>query len=661
MPGQPGALQMTYTASSGETNDVTLSTSGDQIVLTQRGQTPLVSMVGNCTGPTGSDPKVVSCSAAGVVQIVLTLGDGDDVLVNTSSWAMQASGEGGQDIMQGGGGNDQLEGGAGPDNVDGGSGNDLLYGATLQNPGAGVDSDQLAGGSGDDRILGSGGGDRIDGGPGADSLEGAGGADMLQGADGADSLIGGDGDDMEDGGLGDDALVGGAGNDTLVPGPGTPLGDADSLTGGADVDTVTYAARMTPVDVSKDAAANDGGLGERDDVGLDVERVSGGLASDTLHGGPGTDLLEGALGDDTLDGLDGDDTLRGDAGNDNLSGGVGADVVQGEGGDDTLNGGPGPDQLLGGPGRDAVAYSTEPDVSVRLHAGSAATGLPDDRDRIDQIENVRGGAQGDTVTGSTGANDLDGRSGEDYLDGLRGVDGLDGGRGADVVVARDGTSDQPVSCGRGRDLAIIDRNDRVVRRGSRRCERVDDGSQTKPRPGWVYVRPQRCGAEAVELGLVAMHRLVPLRYSILLPSGYRRRPAPTLDASDCPVRVTATPGRRRSASADVSGAAVTVDQSSGRRVATTLTVKPPRCVNGARSAALAAGERRVRFKTRRRPGRWRMAGNFSIGASLGTDWTTVEGCLSTITIVRRGRVKVFDRVKRRTVIVPAGQRYVARR
>ena len=108
----------------------------------------------------------------------------------------------------------------------------------------------------------------------------------------------------------------------LVPGPGPALADADSVSEGADFDTVSYAGRMTPVDVSKDGVANDGAVAEGDDVGFDVERISGGLVSDALRGGPGADVLEGAPGDDTLSG-------------------------------------PGPDRLLGGPGLDTVAYSYE--------------------------------------------------------------------------------------------------------------------------------------------------------------------------------------------------------------------------------------------------------------------------------------------------------------
>ena len=115
------------------------------------------------------------------------------------------------------------------------------------------------------------------------------------------------------------------------------------------------------------------------------------------------------------------------------------------------------------------------------------------------------------------------------------------------------------------------------------------------------------------------------------------------------------------ASADVSGGAATVDQTSGRTVTTELTVKRPACSAQARFQVAQIRDRRVRINSRRRRGRWKVRGEFSIGASFGTDWTTIDGCSETTTIVRRGRVKVFDRAKRRTVVVRAGHRYVARR
>jgi Ca2+-binding RTX toxin-like protein len=275
---------------------------------------------------------------------------------------------------------------------------------------------------------------------------------------------------------------------------------------------------------------------------------------------------------------------------------------------------------------------------------------------------ILGGTGNDTLTGGRGSDRVDGQEGEDYLDGGPGVDRLDAGSGADVLVARDQTRDEPVSCGLDQDLAIIDAHDRAVRRGRNRCEQVDEGRHTKPRPGWVYVHPRRCAASAkgVELGLAAMHRLVPLRYSILLASGFRRRPPFTLDAADCPVPLRAAVGRGRSASADVSGGAVAVGQTSGRRVATLLTVKRPTCGAGGRADAIPH-EPRVRVNTHRRRGNWRVKGEFSIAAAVGTDWTTLEGCSRTVTVVRAGRVHVYDRAKRRTVTVRAGHRYVARR
>lgn len=413
-------------------------------------------------------------------------------------------------------------------------------------------------------------------------------------------------------------ILGGPGNDQLQGGAGQDVFEGDEGTDG-----VSYGPRTAPITTSKDGVANDGEANEGDNIGSDVERITGGLANDSIGGGPDADILDGGPGDDML------------------------------------SGGPGADQLLGGPGRDAVVYTGPADVTVRLDMGLGGSAQPGDGDRIADVEDVDGGDERDTVTGSSADNALGGDRGEDYLDGRRGVDRLDGGGNADVVVARDGARDEPVSCGPGQDLAIVDRADRVARSGPNRCERVDDGSDTKPRRGWVYVHPQRC-ATAAQLGLPAMHRLVPLRYAVLLASGSRQRTAPTLDASECSIRVRATPGQGRTASADVSGTAVTVGQSSGRRVTTTLTVRRPRCAGRRRSPNALPPEARLRVATDRRRGRWRVKGKHSIAAAVGTDWVTLEGCSRTVTVVRRGRVQVFDRVKRRTVTVRAGHRYVAR-
>jgi Ca2+-binding RTX toxin-like protein len=689
--------RLDFFAGAGEANRVTFTSSGDRIVVTDPGATTM--RVGGTCMP-GADPQTVSCPAAGIGSLFVLADDQNDEVVNATSLGGELDGGPGDDRLTGGIGDERLDGADGADDLDGGGGADTLYGATLQAPDAGNFSDRLRGGPGNDQLFGSGGADDLDGGAGDDQLQAGSGSDMAVGGDGADSVVGGDGDDTEDGGSGDDAIGtevtlgvtgqpqdrgndvmrGGPGSDTLIPGAGPPFPDADAVSGGDGFDAVTYASRMTAVSVSKDAAADDGDAAERDDVGLDVEQIVGGAGSDTLRGGPGDDRVDGGPGDDNIDGLSGDDTLRGDAGpgagTDVVAGGPGDDVVDGDaGGDvvsgdagadtvdggadgDTLSGGTGPDHLVGGAGEDVASYAAATDATVRLDAGTGRSIQPGDSDRLDQVEDVSGGARRDTLTGAADANVLDGAAEEDYVDGRGGRDRLDGGASADVVASRDGARDEPVACGPGRDLAIVDPRDPVVRTGPQRCEQVDNGTRRTPHAGQVYVGAPRCAASSggAEFGPSTMHRLVPLRYAVMLASGFRGRRPPSIDAGDCNVRLTAMTGRARSASAEISGDAVWIDQTAARSPATMLTVKPPSCP---KLASAPRHEPQVRVNVRRR-GRWRVRGRYSIGASYGTDWTTVDGCSRTTTIVRRGRVRVYDRIKRRTITVGAGHRYVAR-
>lgn len=57
----------------------------------------------------------------------------------------------------------------------------------------------------------------------------------------------------------------------------------------------------------------------------------------------------------------------------------------------------------------------------------------------------------------------------------------------------------------------------------------------------------------------------------------------------------------------------------------------------------------------------RTDGRYADAAVRGTKWSLQDFCTSTRVTVFEGAVAVTDRVKRRTVLVPAGQRYVARR
>ncbi len=147
-------------------------------------------------------------------------------------------------------------------------------------------------------------------------IHGGPGRDTLRGADGSnDLLFGDDGDDVLDGGFGDDKLDGGAGDDLLTANLGV-----DTYRGGTGIDALSYAAYTSPVRVTVGAGgADDGAVGETDDVGGDIERVDGGTGDDTLIGSPGNDLLYGNAGNDILDGGAGADLLSGGADNDTIA------------------------------------------------------------------------------------------------------------------------------------------------------------------------------------------------------------------------------------------------------------------------------------------------------------------------------------------------------
>jgi hypothetical protein len=67
--------------------------------------------------------------------------------------------------------------------------------------------------------------------------------------------------------------------------------------------------------------------------------------------------------------------------------------------------------------------------------------------------------------------------------------------------------------------------------------------------------------------------------------------------------------------------------------------------------------RRLRANAR---GRFRSRGRYSAATVRGTIWLTEDRCDGTLTKVTRGRVAVRDFRRKRTVIVRAGKRYLAR-
>jgi hypothetical protein len=86
----------------------------------------------------------------------------------------------------------------------------------------------------------------------------------------------------------------------------------------------------------------------------------------------------------------------------------------------------------------------------------------------------------------------------------------------------------------------------------------------------------------------------------------------------------------------------------------------PSCASGkARAAATSKGKRR-RLWGRDNKGRFRTRGGNSVATVRGTSWYIEDRCDGTLTRVRTGSVSVRDLHRHRTVVVQAGQSYLAR-
>ena len=147
----------------------------------------------------------------------------------------------------------------------------------------------------------------------------------------------------------------------------------------------------------------------------------------------GTVTHQGSASADTLNGSASADAMIGGLGDDTLTGGGGADVIRGGAGEDFLTGGSGADRIDGGSGRDTADYTgSATAVTVNLatnhNSGGDAAG-----DLLSDIEDLRGSANNDVLTGNALANRLAGVDGNDTLTGGAGADTLEGGTGLDMA------------------------------------------------------------------------------------------------------------------------------------------------------------------------------------------------------------------------------------
>ncbi len=225
-----------------------------------------------------------------------------------------------------------------------------------------------------------------------------------------------------------EAIVGSNHNDTITGGAGNQMfqgrqGD-DSLTGGDDIDTVSY---------DGDYDSNGDGFG-----------VAVNLSAGALGGGTSWQGFSiGALGADrALDGWGGTDILAsfenitGSIYNDYLVGSSGVNVIDAGRGNDLVFGGDGNDTLDGGDGNDTLSYRSTGSgdliygVMVDLGAGTA-TDTFGNIDMVTNFETVVGSAYADSLTGDPGVfSQFLSSDRTQVFEGREGADTIDGGTSA---------------------------------------------------------------------------------------------------------------------------------------------------------------------------------------------------------------------------------------
>jgi CSLREA domain-containing protein len=101
-------------------------------------------------------------------------------------------------------------------------------------------------------------------------------------------------------------------------------------------------------------------------------------------------------------------------------------------------------------------------------------------------------------------------------------------------------------------------------------------------------------------------------------------------------------------------------QKHGKKPLTTLTMTGKLQCGGKGNASTAAKKKRKRRLWGDGKGRFRTKGRRSAATVVGTKWKVEDTCKGTLTVVKRGKVRVTQFKPKKTVIVKAGHKYFAR-
>ena len=201
-----------------------------------------------------------------------------------------------------------------------------------------------------------------------------------------------------EGAAGNDTLTGGAGRDRILPGAGSGQVMLGREPG---TDVVSYAGETGPVTADLDGVADDGPGTHTDQIGSDVEGLTGTTAADQLTGDGGPTPCR-AWAEATTSAASAATTIVDGQGNGALGGGDGNDEVE----IGSASGTDG-DILDAGPGIDTVAYgNSTASVTASLAVVSASQGRTGENDGFLNAENLIGGRAADQLTGNGNDNTI---------------------------------------------------------------------------------------------------------------------------------------------------------------------------------------------------------------------------------------------------------------
>ncbi len=383
------------------------------------------------------------------------LGEHLEKLVLTGADHIDATGNGGNNVLIGNDGNNVIDGRAGADIMVGGAGNDMFYidvrgDVVVEKAGGGRDVvvsaiDYALGGYLEDLTL-TGDAVKAIGNAADNVLTGNAAANVLNGGKGADTMAGGGGDDLY-----------------ICNDPG----DVVTENTGEGIDTVMSA-------VNRVLAANVENLTL---IGTAIEGT-GNSDANVLVGNAYHNIMTGLGGNDTIDGGAGNDTLYGGPGNDELTGRVGNDLfvcVPGDGVDTITDFTPGHDRIdlwaFGGEIGDwatlaslLVPVNGDKDTEIRFaDAGNKLILVGVDFNKLDVYDfagiasglYLEGDGDGNILTGGDDADILVGLGGDDTITGGGGHDTVFGGAGDDWIIGASGAGNDRYDAGDGVDTLVL--------------------------------------------------------------------------------------------------------------------------------------------------------------------------------------------------------------